>query len=102
MRPPPIGLNSQTLSSCRRRSQAGGLQRIGVVAALHAAVGAGVSNGAAERVAAVARDDVEDDAGGFRFAQAAGRAQHDFLRAGDVHHGRVRVRAGPAHVEAVG
>ena len=31
------------------------------------------ANGAAERVAAVARDDVEDGAGGFGLAQAAGR-----------------------------
>ena len=89
------------LDQCRRRPEAGVFQRLGVVAALHAAVGSGEHDGAAERVAAVARDDVQDDAGGFRLAQAARSAQHDFLRAGDVHDGGVRVRTGPPHVEAV-
>ena len=43
-------------------------------------------NDAAEGVAAVARNDVEDHARRLRFAEAAGGAEHHFLRAGDVRH----------------
>ena len=73
------------MSSCGDR-QALVLQRLRVVAALHRAVRAADDELAAERVAAVARDDVEDRRPRLRFAQAARGAEHHFLRAGDVRH----------------
>ena len=89
-------------SQLLRRLQALVLQRLRVVAALHRAVRARDAELAAEVVAAVARDDVEDDARGLRFAEAARGAEHDFLRAGDVRRvAAARAAAGPPGVVAV-
>ena len=102
MRPPPIGLMSYTLLSSDGVVRPAILQLLRVVAALHRAVRAAEAELAAEVVAAVARDDVEDDAGRLRFAEAAGGAEHHFLRARHVRRiAAARAAAGPPGVVAV-
>ena len=80
-----MGLTSYTLRSSDGAFRPCVFQRLRVIAALHRAVRAvGEDERAAEGVAAVARNDVEDHAGRLRFAQAAGGGEHHFLRAGHV------------------
>jgi hypothetical protein len=69
---------------------------------LHLVVRAAAGELSAERIAAVARYDVEDHAGGLGFAESAGGAEHHFLRASDV--GRIAapgVAASPPGVVAI-
>ena len=66
------------------RRQAGGFQRVAVIAAHHPAAHAGPVEGALDRIAAGLRHDTQRRAADLRFAEAAGRGERDFLRVGDV------------------
>ena len=63
-----------------RRAQTGVFQRLGVVAALHRAVGEIGEEGSPVGVGARARNQAHHGAAHFRFAQASGGREDDFLR----------------------
>ncbi len=72
------------LDQLLRRAQAGVLQGLRVVAALHGAVGAVREKRSLDRVRARARDEAHHRPADFRLAQPAGRAEDDLLGMTDV------------------
>ena len=79
------GIDVPDLLQLIRPEQAGGLQRLGVVAGLPGAGRVVAEEGALDAVAALARDDVHHRPAGLRFAQAAGGAEGDLLAVPDIH-----------------
>ena len=67
-----------------RPEQTRGLQGVGVVRTLHRAVREVAEQRASDRIAALTRHDVHHGPAGFRLAEAACRAEVDFLAVADV------------------